>query len=110
KSWEWEKIITETATARGLVRGMKQGMKQGMEQGMKQGMEQGMKQGMEQGMKQGMEQGIKQGMEQGIEQATVKIILNMYKNNSPLEQIALATEKTIEEIKAVIEQNDAVLV
>jgi hypothetical protein len=36
--------------------------------------------------------------------------MNMYKNNFTIEQIGLATQKTVEEVQAIIENNQTVLV
>ena len=81
KSWEWEKYIEEAATARGLARGLEKGL----------------------------EQGLEKGLEQGLEQAMVKVILNMHENGYTSQQIAIVTEKTPEEVRAVIEKRTAVL-
>ena len=89
KSWEWEKYIEEAATARGLARGLEKGLEQGLEQGLAQGLE--------------------KGLEQGLEQAMVKVILNMHENGYTSQQIAIVTEKTPEEVRAVIEKRTAVL-
>ena len=40
----------------------------------------------------------------------INIVMNMYKNKFSLEQISLATNKSIEEVKKIIEENEAVLV
>lgn len=53
-----------------------------------------------------LSQGIR---EKGGDEREEKIILNMYQNNFTLEQIALATSKGIEEIKAIIEKAEPVL-
>ena len=46
----------------------------------------------------------------GIEErAEEKIILSMYENDFSLEQISLATKKSIEEIEKIIEKNGLVL-
>lgn len=93
KSWEWEKYIEEAATARGLARGLEKGLEQGLEQG----------------LEKGLEQGLEKGLEQGLEQAMVKVILNMHENGYTSQQIAIVTEKTPEEVRAVIEKRTAVL-
>lgn len=50
-------------------------------------------------------------LSQGIRDNTlVDVILNMYENDFTLEQIAVATKKSVEEIKAVIEKREPVLV
>ena len=49
-------------------------------------------------------------LSQGIRDNTlVDVIMNMYENNFTLEQIAVATKKSVEEIKAVIEKREPVL-
>lgn len=49
-------------------------------------------------------------LSQGIRDNTlVDVIMNMYENNFTLEQIAVATKKSVEEIKAIIEKRAPVL-
>lgn len=49
-------------------------------------------------------------LSQGIRDNTlVDVIMNMYENNFTLEQIAVATKKSVEEIKAVIEKRVPIL-
>ncbi len=43
--------------------------------------------------------------ERAIIKNTVKIIINMYNNNFTLEQIALATDKSIDEVRTIIDEN-----
>jgi hypothetical protein len=50
---------------------------------------------------------LSQGIVEDTEQ---RIIMNMCENNFTVEQIALATRKTVEEVKAIIESNQKVLV
>jgi len=53
-----------------------------------------------------LSQGIREkGRAEGVEE----IILNMYENNFTLEQIALATKRSIEEVKAIIKKREPVL-
>ena len=53
-----------------------------------------------------LSQGIR---EKGRAEGEEKIILNMHQNNFTLEQIALATGRSIEEIKSIIEKGELVL-
>ena len=53
-----------------------------------------------------LSQGIR---EKGRAEGEEKIILNMHQNNFTLEQIALATSRSVEEIKAIIEKREPVL-
>ena len=39
----------------------------------------------------------------------IDFVMNMYKNKFQLEQISIATDKSVEEIKMIIEKNDKVL-
>ena len=52
--------------------------------------------------------------ERATEKATEKtlesVVMNMFKNKLSLEQISLATKKSIDEVKRIIEENEAVLV
>lgn len=48
-----------------------------------------------------LSQGI---IEKGIAKGQEQIILNMYENNFTLEQISIATQKSVEEIKVIIEK------
>lgn len=54
-----------------------------------------------------LSQGIR---ETATDNAIVGVIMNMYENNFTLEQIAIATKKSVEEVKAVIEKKEPVLV
>jgi hypothetical protein len=53
-----------------------------------------------------LSQGI---LEKGEAKAEVKIILNMHKNGFTVEQIACATDKEEEEVRAIIEKREPVL-
>jgi predicted nucleotidyltransferase len=54
---------------------------------------------------------LSQGIVEDTERETTeKIIMNMCESNFTVEQIALATRKTVEEVQAIIENNQAVLV
>ena len=49
-------------------------------------------------------------LSQGIvDETTEKIILNMNENNFTIEQIALATKKTVEEVEEIIKKNEPVI-
>ena len=50
-------------------------------------------------------------LSQGIVDETLEeVVMNMYKNKFSLEQISLATKKSIDEVKKIIEENEALLV
>jgi hypothetical protein len=54
-----------------------------------------------------LSQGIVEEAERDMEK---KIIMNMCESNFTIEQIALATRKTVDEVQAIIDSNKAVLV
>lgn len=55
------------------------------------------------------EKGIAIGEARGEAKSETRIILNMHNNGFTLEQIALAVDKTIEEILSIIENKDCLL-
>lgn len=88
---EWEKNSIEAdAIERGLAKGMAQGMAQGIAQG----------------IAQGLAQGITKGRAEGIEQNTIDMIRTMFKNNLDLEMISKISNKSIDEIKQIINNQD----
>ena len=57
-----------------------------------------------QGVKEeGIAIGRREGLEEGRREGHAELITKMYKNGLSIEQIASATDKTIEEVKAIIE-------
>ena len=44
------------------------------------------------------------------ERMLIDFVMNMYKNKFSLEQISLATKKSVDEVKKIIEEQEAVLV
>ncbi len=58
-----------------------------------------------------LSQGIREdGIEDGRAEAEEKVILNMHKEGYTLAQIAKVVEKSVEEVEAVIEKREPVLV
>jgi len=47
--------------------------------------------------------------ERAAEKTLESVVMKMYSNNYSLEQISIATDKSVEEIKKIIEKNDKVL-
>ena len=82
----------------------KEALARGIEKGMEEGLERGIEKGLEQGIEKGLEQGIEKGIEKGIERKSNEIIENMLSNNFTYEQVSLATNKSIEEIKKLEEE------
>ena len=58
-----------------------------------------MERGMEQGMERGMKRGMEQGMERGREEGKVDIVLEMLRNNLPLETIATVSRFSLDKVK-----------
>lgn len=69
------------------------------EENYERGMQEGKEQGIKEGMEKGKEQGIKEGKEQGIKEEKIGIAKNLLSIKLPLEQIAVATGLSIDEIK-----------
>ena len=57
----------------------------------------------EEGIAIGRREGLKEGRREGYAEGEAGLITKMYKNGLSMEQIAAATEKTIEEVKTIIE-------
>ncbi|MCM1559853.1 MAG: hypothetical protein NC123_09935, partial [Butyrivibrio sp.] len=56
-----------------------------------------------------LSQGImEKGIAQGRAESEIEFIINMYENGFPLEQIAIVTKKSLEEVNAVIEKGKPV--
>lgn len=53
-----------------------------------------------------IEKGIEKGIAKGETIAKMNIILNMYNNNFTIEQIALATQYNVDEVKEIIAKNN----
>ena len=48
--------------------------------------------------------------ERATEKAIESVVMNMFKNKFSMEQISLATKKSVDEVKRIIEEHEAVLV
>ena len=48
--------------------------------------------------------------ERAAEKTLESVVMNMFKNKFSLEQISLATKKSVDEVKRIIEEHEAVLV
>ena len=60
-----------------------------------------------QGVKEeGIAIGRREGLEEGRREGHAELITKMYKNGLSIEQIASATDKTVEEVKTIIEGKD----
>ena len=61
--------------------------------------------GLAEGKTIGLAEGKTIGLAEGKTAAQIDIILNMYKNNFTVEQIALATQHKVDEVKEIIKNN-----
>ena len=60
-----------------------------------------------QGVKEeGIAIGRREGLEEGRREGHAELITKMYKNGLSIEQIASATDKTVEEVRAIIEEKE----
>ncbi len=75
----------------------------GWAEGMAAGMAAGKAQGIEQGRNEGIEQGRSEGIEQGRNENTIEIIKNLAAMGMDDESVAKATNKTVEQVKAIKE-------
>lgn len=65
---------------------------------------------LERGRAEGEARGEARGEVRGEARGEARIIANMYKNGFTVEQIASATDKSVEEVKAIIENSESILV
>ena len=81
---------------------LSQGIREaGIEEGLLIGREEGLLAGREEGLLAGREEGMLAGRTEG----EASLILKMYKNGFTAEQIAAATDKDVEEVKAILSGN-----
>ena len=73
-----------------------------MEEGIAIGMEKGREEGIAIGETRGRESGLVQGREEGISIGESRTIRSMHKNGFTAEQIAAATDKALDEVKAIL--------
>lgn len=59
----------------------------------------------EAGIEEGLLIGRQEGLLAGREEGEAALILKMYKNGFTAEQIAAATDKGVEEVKAILDKN-----
>ena len=45
-----------------------------------------------------------------VDETLESVVMNMFKNKFSMEQISLATKKSVDEVKRIIEEHEAVLV
>ena len=76
-----------------------------MEEGIAIGMVQGREEGIAIGESRGRESGLVKGREEGISIGESRTIRSMHKNGFTAEQIAAATDKTLDEVKTILAQD-----
>ena len=81
---------------------MEEGIAIGMEKGREEGIAIGETRGRESGLVQGREEGIAIGETKGISIGESRTIRSMHKNGFTAEQIAAATDKALDEVKAIL--------
>ena len=89
----------------GIAIGMEKGIAIGETKGREEGIAIGETRGRESGLVQGREEGIAIGETKGISIGESRTIRNMHKNGFTAEQIAAATDKALDEVKAILAQD-----
>ena len=90
------------ATAKGMAEGMAQGRAEGMAQGMAQGRAEGMAQGRAEGKAEGRAEGKAEGRAEGEAKGRAETARRMLEMNLTPEQIAQATQLSLDEIKGLM--------
>lgn len=61
------------------------------------------------GWQNGWQMGQQDGWQKGMSERENQIILNLYRNNAPLELIASSVEKNIDEVRTILEKQRTLL-
>ena len=91
--------MREYETSKMAYRDIKNSVDTAKREGIAEGMEKGMKEGMELGMAKGKQEGLAEGMEKGMNQKALEIAKNMLAMGLSAEQVAKATQLSLEIIK-----------
>ena len=91
--------MREYETSKMAYRDIKNSVDTAKREGIAEGMEIGMKEGMEKGMAKGKQEGLAEGMEKGMNQKALEIAKNMLAMGLSAEQVAKATQLSLEIIK-----------
>lgn len=86
-----------SARDKGKARGLKEGLKLGLQEGR----EKGLQEGHEKGLQEGHEKGLQEGMEKGLQEGKKEIIINLLKENMPLDKISKISGLSINKIKEI---------
>ena len=70
------------------------------------GLEDGRQEGISIGKEAGRQEGISIGKEAGRQESLAELITKMYKNGFTVEQISSAIDKSVEEIKEILNRDD----
>ena len=77
--------------------------------GKMEGIQEGIREGRREGIREGRREGRQEGIREGRREEKNQVIFNMYQHDFTLEQIATVTEKTVDEVKFIIEEKNALL-
>ncbi len=100
--WEYQQVSLASHDARNaLAAALEDGLAKGIEKGLARGKEEGLAEGMEKGLAEGMEKGLAEGTEKGRFEGTKSIVLNMLRQNMPLEDICSITGLELDEVLAI---------
>ena len=86
-----------SARDKGKARGLKEGLKLGLQEGR----EKGLQEGREKGLQEGREKGLQEGRKKGLQEGKKEIIINLLKENMPLEKISKISGLSINKIKEI---------
>ena len=81
------------------------GLEAGRQEGISIGKEAGRQEGISIGKEAGREEGITIGKEAGRQESLAELITKMYKNGFTVEQISSAIDKSVEEIKEILNRD-----
>ena len=76
-----------------------------IEEGLEKGLQRGLKRGRAEGLQEGRAEGLQEGRVEGLQQGTIKIALNMLKEETKISFICKVTGLSEEEIKKLKEKN-----
>ncbi len=79
----------------------------GRQAGIQEGRQAGIQEGRQAGIREGRQEGIQEGWQAGIQEGRQLIILNMLRDDMPMEMIVRLTEVSEEKIEAIRKEMDA---
>ena len=91
----------------GIQEGRQAGIQEGRQAGIQEGRQAGIQEGRQAGIREGRQEGIQEGWQAGIQEGRQLIILNMLRDDMPMEMIVRLTEVSEEKIEAIRKEMDA---